>query len=996
MAKAERELIWTTSPPSRRELRRKGFTVLNFPEVRRKHIAPARSATVTRDTLENAAASILRLMDGHERIAILGVPAQTNGDVDDIYSFLVEPSFRRDLTLLLGVDRSPDELDPAELTMPEMGYPWSLERLQYLMRTYARNQQSERLPPLTPIEGILLDAMRSRGLTPQAQYGIIKYRVDFAFPAQRLAVECDGRGWHDAERDARRDAHLEVLGWKTLRFTGSEIYRRSSGVTKQIVSALETRSHVTTYTEQPQEARRAWWRRLLDFFLGRHHRDNSLPPLSTPASEHKEPDWKAHLDSDQRRAVDGHEGVIQVIAPAGSGKTTTMIARVQELLARGVPANRILCATFNRGTRVDLGDRLEANGLADVEVKTFHALGRAILDQEGLLRSEIRSRPISYPQWRRIARQAKDAVEDGVWLDPPVARELVSSFKLSKMCDPQTARRLATNAYERTAAEIYRRYEEHLEAVSRNDFDDLIFRAVEHLKTDDPARRRWQEKWEHLLVDEYQDIEPAQELLIRFVAAPEDSLFTVGDEDQCIYTWRRASVERIVMLDTRYPGLQRVVLSTSYRCPPVVTDAARRLISNNRRRFPKEIVPSTNREGIGEIDFRSYESLAAGAQETATLLKEHDGPPGEIVVLARTSRLLRAVARACAEQGVAVNAPPRSQNPTDSEKTVLAYLRVVSSPRSAKPEDIERSFRVPNRHLRGGDEHQIRQALGSGLSFAAAVESIKATGSEEWRIKGQRGWAELCQNLKTAADTTAVINLLRTTGGLDRHYMSIDQMSSHDQYEVEALEDIQDAASGRSLSELIEHLENRALLLSRSGNSQEGNDDIELNTIHGAKGREWDTVLLFGVDDDQLPHRRTVLDAVSDPEYEEKLAEGIKEERLAEAIEDERRLAYVAITRTRHKLVVVTTGVPSPYLREAGIVQAAGDLPTPDSLPESRGSSHYSRASTPPSTQARYRTRCHNCHRTIEPGSPIRKFGDGWAHGQCGRYRPRSTYEAPF
>ncbi|MDE0375930.1 MAG: UvrD-helicase domain-containing protein [bacterium] len=920
-------------------------------------------------------------MDGHERIAILGVPARTNGDVDDIYSFLVEPSFRRDLTLLLGVDRSFDELDPVELTTPEMGYPWSLERLQYLMRTYARNQQSDGIPPLTPIEAILLGAMRSHGLTPQAQYGIIKYRVDFAFPAQHLVVECDGRGWHDAERDARRDAQLEALGWKTLRFTGSEIYRRASAVTKQIVSELETRSHVTTYTEQPREARRAWWHRILDFFLGRHQPQTSLPPPSTPASERSVPAWKAHLDADQRRAVDGHEGVIQVIAPAGSGKTTTMIARVQELFARGALANRILCTTFNRDTRVDLEARLEPKGLANVQVKTFHALGRAILDQEGLLRSEIGS--ISHGQWRRIAKLAKDAVEDGVWIDAPVAAEVVSNYKLSEMWDPLTARQRAANSFYRTAAEIYTLYEEHLEAAGRNDFDDLIFRAVEHLKSNDAARRRWQDRWEHVLVDEYQDIEPAQELLIRFVAAPEDSLFTVGDEDQCIYTWRRASVERIVMLDTKYPGLQRVVLSTSYRCPPVVTDAARSLISNNRRRFPKEILPSPNRKGLGEIELRITESLAAGAHETTTLLKEHDGPPGEIVVLARTSRLLRAVVRACAEQGVAVNAPRQSLRLTDSEKTVLAYLRVVSSPRSAQAEDIKRSFRVPNRYLRDGDQHRIRQALGDRLSFAGAVESIGATGSEEWRTRGQREWAQLCQELRTAADATAAMKLLRTSGGLDRHYMSVDQLSRHDQYEVEALEDIQDAATGRSLFELVTHLESRALLLNQDRNSQGGKDAIELNTIHRAKGREWDTVILFGADDDQLPHRRTVLEAES-------------EEELEVAIEDERRLAYVAITRTRHKLVLVTTGVPSPYLREAGITQSAGALPTRASLLESRGSSHPSRDSASPTVQAQYRTICHNCGRPIEPGNPIRRFGDGWAHDQCDRHRPRLRHEAPF
>lgn len=980
MSGAGRGLIWTTSPPSERDLRRDGFTVTSFREVRTQHIEPTRSTTSKRLSLENAAVSLLRLLDDNPRLAILGVPARTAGDLGDIYSFLVEPSFRRDVTLLLGVDRSLDELDSAQLTAPEMGYPWSLERLVYLAERYLRNERADGLPPLTPIEVRLLSAMRDRSLTPNVQFGIGRYRVDFAFPGHRLAVEADGRAWHDAERDASRDAHLETLGWKTLRFTGSEIFRDAQGATDRIVSALEERADIVVYTELPPEPRRSWWRLLVDWLFRRNR-----PEMTDRTPEARQgrpvPEWKAHLDHDQRRAVDAHEGVVQVIAPAGSGKTTTVITRVQELLARGVAANRIQCTTFNRTTRAELDDRLKGLGISGVEVRSFHALGRFILDQEGLLRSDIGS--ATYGQWRRISKQAMDSVDDGVWLDAPVASELVSNYKLGEMWDAATARRRATTPTERTAAAIYTLYEEYLEEASRNDFDDLILRAVQLLQRDPDARRRWQDRWECVLVDEYQDIEPAQELLIRLVAAPEDSIFAVGDEDQCIYSWRRASIERIVMLDTLYPGLDRVVLGTSYRCPATITDAARQLITNNKRRFPKEILPSPISPTSGEIETHAADSLSQGARQVAALLEGHAEEPGSVVVLARTSRLLREVVQACVERGVAVTAPARALRATDAEETVLAYLRLVSAPRAADAVDIRQSFRVPNRYLPQNADSELERSLRSGAAFTEAVAALRIPSTESWRNDRIREWADLCTKLTSAKDAGSAIRILRTDGGLDRHYTSVEQMSPHDQIEVEALEDLETSAGGVGLSDLVTNLELRGAALA-GGNNE---DAIELATIHGAKGREWDAVILFGADADQLPHFRTLLETES-------------HEELEEALEDERRLTYVAITRTRWKLVVVTTSQPSPFLREAGIVPAAPELPTRQSIQAAKAAQEPDTASPTskadrqnhqlqanpqpvPTATAKYPGQCAVCGGTIRPGNPIVRSDERWVHERC-------------
>jgi len=976
----DRGLTWTTNPPSEGQLRKAGYTVVHFGDIRSRFIRPSREITATRVTLDNAAVSLLRLLDDNPRLAVLGVPANTRGDLSDIYSYLVEPAFRRDVDLLLGVDHELEDLDASALVAPNMGYPWTLERLHFIARRYHRQSSEDGLPPLTPIEGQLLTAMKSAGLMPQVQYGIDRFRVDFAFVPERLVVEADGRAWHDAERDAARDAHLMTLGWTTIRFTGSQIYRDVDTVIADVVEVLATQAASLRYTPTPPAPQKtSLWRRLMNWAHGRRTATVGSPQPPLPAIERDIPSWKANLDRDQRRAVDSMEGVVQVIAPAGSGKTTTMIARVQELLSRGVPANRILCTTFNTATREELKERLKELEIADVAVRNFHALGRLILKDEGHLRADIGT--ISYPQWRRLARIAMDTT-NGVWLDAHVASDVVSDYKLAQMLTPEQAVARAKTSSERTAAEIYRLYENHLAEASRNDFDDLIISSVRLLQQDPEARRRWQDRWECILVDEYQDIEPAQELLIQLIAAPEDSLFAVGDEDQCIYAWRRATVERIVMLDTVYPGLERTVLSTSYRCPPRITDAARTLIENNKRRFHKPIHSNPKATDDGSIELIEATNAHEGAAKVTALLAEA-ADPDDIVVLARTSLLLRDVVEACVSAGVQVNAPKKAMRPTDAETTVLAYLRLLASPPAARNGDVRDALRVPNRYLPDGAEESVVAALKTGATFIAAMQTIELPAGLQYGRTPQTAWGQLMDSLASSTDASRIVQELRTRGGLDKHYASVEQMSPNDQTEVAALDDLQSAATGKPPAEVVASIELKAAVLAAAADGE----GIELSTIHGAKGREWDTVILYGADDDQMPHFRSLAEAKNAGE-------------LSNAIEDERRLAYVAITRTKRDLIVVTTGKPSPFLAESAISLSAGSLPTFADVQRKMeaggtltdGAAAWLRsASTVPNHKPSQRTSipakfagvCTTCNRPIRIGAPIVNANDIWVHQQC-------------
>ena len=381
------------------------------------------------------------------------------------------------------------------------------------------------------------------------------------------------------------------------------------------------------------------------------------PRRGAPA---KLPDGTFAPEEAQRRAVQAGEGVVQIIAPAGSGKTAVLVERVRELRRRGVPARAIVCVTFNKAAKAELAVRLTAGGVGDVGALTFHGLGWRVLRDAKALRDKVDGPTLA--QWRMLAAQAKRAArEDGVWLDPGDAKSRLADIKLGLLQTPeQYAAATPADGERRTVAALYTAYEELQRASDRLDLADLVADALRLLRERADVRARWQGRWECVLVDEYQDIEPAQELFVRIVAAPHDQLFCVGDEDQTLYAFRRASVERIICLDERYPALERIALETNYRCPGTVVAAAARLIGHNTVSFPKTIVAAPGRERDGEIVLQRHARRVDGAAGVARTLAAH--ARDEIVVLARTSNALRPIALACADVALRSTGRPSSSS----------------------------------------------------------------------------------------------------------------------------------------------------------------------------------------------------------------------------------------------------------------------------------------------------------------------------------------------
>lgn len=570
------------------------------------------------------------------------------------------------------------------------------------------------------------------------------------------------------------------------------------------------------------------------------------------------------LDREQSAAVRASQGVVQVIAPAGSGKTSVLIERVKELLHRGALAGRILCTTFNKDARIEIADRLQRAGVAGVEVRSFHGLGWWIQREERRLRQDIGC--LSLAMWRWLAHRAMTATEGGVWIEAPGAQNAVSAFKLSAMITPAAAlaQAAAGDPQARTLARLYALYEELLRDRRMNDFDDLIAGTVALLQTDAGARTRWQARFDHVLVDEYQDIEPAQALLVGLLAAPQDSLFCVGDEDQCIYAWRRAAIARVIELDQVYPSLARYPLVRNYRCGKAITIASRRLIEHNRQRFRKPLQPGAPHRG--RIALQPFADRRAQALWTANQLQ--GARRGEVAVLARTSILLREVALACAGCGVAFAAPPRARLSSGARRLLAACLRLLADPQSARAEDRELLCR-----------HKSLSPDPGGLFAALAAEP----------------------------DAGRVIARLRGEGGLDEHFARQERLNPTERTEIEFLVEAERAAVGCTVQDMAARFTAADQAL-REGADAAG---LELATIHGAKGREWDRVILYGIDEGQTPHARSlVVEAgAADPAMA-----------LAAGLEDERRLFYVALTRAKRQLsIVYTRGLASRFLAEAGL-----------------------------------------------------------------------------
>jgi DNA helicase-2/ATP-dependent DNA helicase PcrA len=432
----------------------------------------------------------------------------------------------------------------------------------------------------------------------------------------------------------------------------------------------------------------------------------------------------AALDAEQAAAATLLDGPAQIIAPAGSGKTTTLIARLGYLLTRGVRPERIAVMTFNRDAAEELRARIASRlarfvpAATAIEVRTLHALARQVLldaggfgelvaDREPLLRAARR---------RCLVGRSPDAppLPDVASLDT-----WLSAWKVEARPPPPEAE------------PVLAAYDALLAARHACDFDDLVVGAADRLASDPHLRMRWQGRFSHVCVDEFQDVDAAQLRLVRLLAAPEDNLFVVGDDDQTIYAWRLADVRRILEFQSAYPDAQRVLLATNYRCPPAVVASSARLIGVNQERFSKAVraVPRAADATAAAQSLVAYPTVAADWADRLAAFASSSAENGQrSCLLARTRAELAPLTLALVRGGIRHWCSVPSPLDAEPSKAMVEELRRM--PQNRPPFQALLDVRTARGWRRGDPRDALSEddlaALDAMTGWAAGFRSVES------------------------------------------------------------------------------------------------------------------------------------------------------------------------------------------------------------------------------------------------------------------------------
>jgi len=354
----------------------------------------------------------------------------------------------------------------------------------------------------------------------------------------------------------------------------------------------------------------------------------------------------ARLAPDQRAAATAPPGPVLVVAPAGSGKTTTLVARVAWLVGGGADPGSVCVVAFNKRAAVELSERLDAAleplGVASgsVRVRTFHALGREVLRDAGVSVDPLVDRD-------DLLRELFPGI------GPADRGRLDLAFSRLKLDLRVTAEDVARDPAPGPVARAFIAYERAVRESGGVDFDDLVVRAVGCLETDAPLLARWRARTDTLLVDEAQDLDRTQLDLALLLAAPANNLCLVGDDDQSIYGWRLADVRRVLGLAASLQGLRRLDLETNYRCPRPVIERSVRLVEHNRERFAKRIRAGPGAKGRLVL----APDVADDTVRVTRAMRSWSADGSTRAVLARTNRELLVAVVAALDLDVPFRAP---------------------------------------------------------------------------------------------------------------------------------------------------------------------------------------------------------------------------------------------------------------------------------------------------------------------------------------------------
>ncbi|MEE8331129.1 MAG: DNA helicase PcrA [Acidimicrobiia bacterium] len=612
------------------------------------------------------------------------------------------------------------------------------------------------------------------------------------------------------------------------------------------------------------------------------------------------------LNPSQREAVATTDGPLLIVAGAGSGKTRVLTHRIAHLIEDlAVSPYQILAITFTNKAADEMKDRLgELVGdvVKGMWVSTFHSACARILRREAHRFGYKSSFSIydAADSLRLITYCVRDLELDPKRFPPKGIRAQISNAK-NELIDYETFAQQGDGLYHEKVADVYRMYQQRLLEASAMDFDDMLMVTVELLGAFPEVLETYQNRFSHILVDEYQDTNHAQYVLISKLAAKHKNLCVVGDSDQSIYAFRGADIRNIMEFERDYPDARVVTLEQNYRSTEVILEAANSVIANNTARKPKRLWTDLGRgdevvvfEGQDERD-----EAAFVAEEIGSL--EDDGTKlSDIAVFYRTNAQSRVIEEVFVRFGIPyqVIGGPKFYDRREV-KDVIAYLRALVNP--ADTVAVKRIVNVPKRGIGSTTIGHLDRAAEAGeMSFWEALEVAGDNG--RLNARAQRQIAEFMSLMGFLRDKAedgprAALEAIGTETGY------IDELNREGTIEalgrIENIKEIITVAEqfeeagpglvfeGRGWDELngIERIERFLESVSLVADVDEldgASQAATLMTLHNAKGLEFPVVFITGLEEGVFPHMRSL----GDPDQ----------------LEEERRLAYVGITRAQRKL----------------------------------------------------------------------------------------------
>lgn len=587
-----------------------------------------------------------------------------------------------------------------------------------------------------------------------------------------------------------------------------------------------------------------------------------------------------NLNEKQQEAVKETEGAVLVLAGAGSGKTKVLTTRVAYLInEKGVNPRNILAITFTNKAATEMKERISkmVENSNKIQISTYHSLGLLFI-RENCEKLNYQSNFTildSEDALTLIKKIMKEKGIDDKAFNPRAIRNAISSAK-NELIDAKSYEKYALTEFEKKVYEVYLNYEKRLKLGNSLDFDDLLMLPIILFKNNPDILSKYQDRFEYILIDEYQDTNYAQYMLSKLLSAKYKNIFVVGDIDQSIYAFRGANYKNILNFEKDYPNNKTILLEENYRSTKYILNVANDIIKNNKQRKEKNLWTQNNDgEKITYHKAENEKDEANYVKNEIQKLIDNGVEKSNIAVLYRTNAQSRIIEEELLHHNIPYKVVGSFYFYNRKEiKDLISYLKLIYNPH----DDIS-LLRIINTPKRGiglktienltlkaiSENKSIYEAIDSGkeLQFKNIIEKIKQKQEELSLtelidyILNETGLKQELESEKTIEAEIRLENL--------NEFKTVAR-NFEDKYGIISLDEFLDSIS--LVSDIEEHKDNK--------------DVITLMTIHSAKGLEFDYVFLMGMEETLFPHRNSLLDS--------------------EQIEEERRLCYVAVTRAKKKL----------------------------------------------------------------------------------------------